>query len=121
MAQPGAADEYEDDDVKSVYSSQSASSAQSAPTNNKATNAKTVPSAHLNVSDYPKALPSSADEADEVDDDDDDDNNSVYSNASSNKRKKHRNNRAEGTYQKLSKQERREFRMAFRLFDKDDD
>ena len=36
-------------------------------------------------------------------------------------RKKKRKSPAEGAYAALSKQERREFRMAFRLFDKDDD
>ena len=110
-----------DDDNKSVNSEYSASSA---PQNRKMRSAPQSGNKHLNVVDLGKPLPSSGDESNIESQIDNSDNVSVNSYASDNSRRTRRKKKAplaEGAYSKLSKQERREFRTAFRLFDKDDD
>eukprot|EP00486_Rosalina_sp_Unknown_P002104 CAMPEP_0201567678 /NCGR_PEP_ID=MMETSP0190_2-20130828/8289_1 /ASSEMBLY_ACC=CAM_ASM_000263 /TAXON_ID=37353 /ORGANISM="Rosalina sp." /LENGTH=130 /DNA_ID=CAMNT_0047987955 /DNA_START=21 /DNA_END=409 /DNA_ORIENTATION=+ len=112
-----------EDDTKSMNSEWSQ---QSAPQNKKMRSAPQGGNKHLMVHDLGKPLPSSGDESNIENQIDNSDNVSVNSYASDNtlnrsKRKKKKAPSAEGAYSKLSKQERREFRMAFRLFDKDDD
>ena len=111
----------EDDDNKSATSEYSTPSI---PPNKKQRSAPPGNKKHLSVDHYGKPLPSSGDESNI--DRDNSDNVSVHSYASDTSRSttaapKRKAPSAEGAYSKLSKQERREFRMAFRLFDKDDD
>lgn len=102
-----------DDDSKSMNSNQSAQSAPSKHSKVK----KNGPAQHLAVIDHDKPLPSSGDELALTDDA----SVNSYNSDTSRKQKRKKLPSADGAYQKLAKQERREFRLAFRLFDKDDD
>ena len=102
----------DEDDMDDAKSTNSNYSAQSAPANHQ--KRPKAPKKHLKVDDYfSKALPSSGDEEDEHNLSFNGSNRSSFNGPS--------HIPAQGAYAKLTKKERREFRTAFRLFDKNDD